>query len=233
MEFSADNPVVKLCLQGLFPQAWEVATQPFERFMSAWFLASVEVQPAGKLKWLDTALQAARGIHDGSVKSALPPLHSTIAQCYEELGQPDQAQACRALAASIDDAPADEGPFFHGTRADLRVGDLLTPGATSNYQAGLVMNHIYFTALTSGAVLAAGLARGEQRARVYAVEPMGPFENDPNVTNRKFPGNLTRSYRSASPLRIIGEVTEWAAPAPEEIEKWRRRVASNKGGIIN
>jgi len=247
MEFSPNNPIVKLCIQGLglegkgmeaegrtlFLQAWNASTQPFERFMSAWFMAKGQSQAAEKLRWLDTALQAALEIHDGSVKSAFPSLYSAIAQCHADLNHPDQAERNRALAASFDDAPADKGPFYHGTKADLRVGDLLTPGGMSNYQADLQMNHIYFTALMSGAGLAAALAKGDQRGRVYEVEPTGPFENDPNVTNKKFPGNLTRSYRSAAPLKVIGEVTDWAGRAPGEIGEWRERVAANKGEIIN
>ena len=101
----------------------------------------------------------------------------------------------------------DEGPFFHGTKADLRVGDLLTAGFRSNYRPDVVMNHIYFTALPDGAGLAAELAAGEAAPRVYAVEPTGAFEDDPNVTDKKFPGNPTRSYRSRDPLRIVGEVS--------------------------
>jgi hypothetical protein len=247
MEFSPHNPVVKLCLQGqameakdmqeeaggLFQQAWNEATQPFERFMSAWFLARGQMQLADKLRWLEAALQAGLEIHDGSVNSALPALYSNIAECHGKLNHPDQAERNRALAASMDDAPADAGPFYHGTRADLQVGDLLTAGGLSNYQADLTMNHIYFTALMSGARLAAALAKGDRRERVYLVEPTGPFENDPNVTNKKFPGNLTRSYRSAAPLKVIGEVTDLAGQTPEEIDQWRNRVAANKGEIIN
>ena len=246
MEFSPANPVVKLCLQGmsleeknledageLFLRAWNDSTQPFERFMTAWFLARTRMQAADQLQWLEASLQAALEIHDGSVNSALAPLYSAIARCHGQLHHPDLAERNRALAAASDDAPADAGPFYHGTRADLRVGDLLRPGGMSNYQADLTMNHIYFTALVSGAGLAAALAKGEQRGRVYRVEPTGPFENDPNVTNRKFPGNLTRSYRSTAPLKVIGEVTDWMEQAPGEIEKWRKRVADNKGGILN
>ncbi len=103
----------------------------------------------------------------------------------------------------------DEGPFFHGTKADLHVGDLLTAGFRSNYRPEVVTNHIYFTALPDGAGLAAELAAGDGAPRVYAVEPTGPFENDPNVTDKKFPGNPTRSYRSTKPLRIVGEVAGW------------------------
>jgi rifampin ADP-ribosylating transferase len=127
----------------------------------------------------------------------------------------------------------DSGPFFHGTRADLRVGDLLTAGFRSNYRDGLVMNHIYFTALSKGAGLAAEIAKGPGRPRVYIVEPTGQFENDPNVTDRKFPGNPTRSYRSRHALRIIGEVDCWEKFDPEFIEELRRRVQDGMGEIIN
>jgi rifampin ADP-ribosylating transferase len=123
----------------------------------------------------------------------------------------------------------DEGPFFHGTTADLRVGDLLTAGFASNYRPEIVMNHIYFTALRDGAGLAAELAvelaPGDATPRVYAVEPTGPFENDPNVTDKKFPGNPTRSYRSEHPLRVVGEVTDWARLTPEALQGWRDRLA--------
>jgi rifampin ADP-ribosylating transferase len=95
------------------------------------------------------------------------------------------------------------------------------------------MNHVYFTALANGAGLAAALAKGEGRERVYIVEPTGSFENDPNVTDKKFPGNPTRSYRSQGPLRIVGEVTDWLRQTPEELQKWRDKVANIEGEIIN
>jgi rifampin ADP-ribosylating transferase len=95
------------------------------------------------------------------------------------------------------------------------------------------MNHIYFTALVNGAGLAAALAKGDGPEHVYIVEPTGGFENDPNVTNKKFPGNPTRSYRSKDPLKIVGEVTEWARQTPEELQKWREKLANVKGEIIN
>ena len=120
----------------------------------------------------------------------------------------------------------DDGPFFHGTKADLRVGDLLTAGFASNYRPEVVMNHIYFTALRDGAGLAAELAPGEAAPRVYVVEPTGTFEDDPNVTDKKFPGNPTRSYRSAAPLRIVGEVTDWTRQTPEALQAWRDRLAA-------
>jgi rifampin ADP-ribosylating transferase len=127
----------------------------------------------------------------------------------------------------------DNGPFYHGTKADLQVGDLLTAGFRSNYKPEVVMNHIYFTALVNGAGLAADLAQGDGRGRVYIVEPTGSFENDPNVTDKKFPGNPTRSYRSDAPLKIVGEVTDWVRQTPEELQKWRERLANIKGEIIN
>ena len=131
-------------------------------------------------------------------------------------------------------SPADDGPFYHGTRADLRVGDLLTAGYQSNYRPEITMNHIYFTASgPDGAGLAAALASGEGRQRVYIVEPTGSFEDDPNVTDKKFPGNPTRSYRSREPLRIIGEVEDWRRLTPQEEQDWRDRIAKLDGEILN
>ncbi|SDQ43163.1 rifampin ADP-ribosylating transferase [Curtobacterium sp. UNCCL20] len=131
----------------------------------------------------------------------------------------------------------DDGPFFHGTKADLRVGDLLTAGFRSNYRPEVVMNHVYFTALPDGAGLAAELAAGDGLPRVYEVEPTGAFEDDPNVTDKKFPGNPTRSYRSAEPIRIVAEVEDWPRLSPEALQAWRDRLAvlrdDERGEIIN
>ena len=135
----------------------------------------------------------------------------------------------------------DEGPFFHGTIADLRIGDFLTAGHRSNYRPEVVMNHIYFTALVSGAGLAAEiaaeLAGGGAGPRVYIVELTGPFENDPNVTDKKFPGNPTRSYRSSAPLKVTGEVSQWTRLTPEALQLWRERLiarpSNERGEIIN
>ncbi|MFF7756191.1 NAD(+)--rifampin ADP-ribosyltransferase [Streptomyces sp. NPDC007971] len=135
------------------------------------------------------------------------------------------------------DEVLDEGPFFHGTKADLPVGDHLTAGFRSNYRPEIVMNHVYFTALRDGAGLAAELAAGDGAPRVYVVEPTGQFENDPNVTNKKFPGNPTRSYRSREPLRVVGEVTDWTRLTPEALQAWRDRLAAvladDRAEIIN
>lgn len=131
----------------------------------------------------------------------------------------------------------DEGPFFHGTKADLPVGGLLTAGFRSNYRPEIVMNHVYFTALVDGAGLAAELAAGDAPPRVYEVEPTGPYEDDPNVTDKKFPGNPTRSFRSAEPLRVVREVADWPRLNPEALAAWRARLASllahERGEIIN
>ncbi len=247
MEFNPANPVVKRCLQAmgeeangrqaeaaaLFLQAWNEATLDFEKFIAAHFVARHQGNVADKLKWLETALQFALKMNDATVASALPALYSNIASCHEELNAPAKAKQNRELATSLKDNPADKGPFYHGTRADLRTGDLLTPGGSSNYQAGLTMNHIYFTGLANGAGLAAALAKGDGHERVYIIEPTGTFENDPNVTDKKFPGNPTRSYRSAAPLKVVGELTEWVRQTPEALQQWRERLAANKGEIIN
>jgi len=135
----------------------------------------------------------------------------------------------------------DDGPFFHGTIADLTVGELLTAGRRSNYRPEVVMNHIYFTALVDGAGLAAQIAaelpEDNPIPRVYEVEPTGEFEDDPNVTDKKFPGNPTRSYRSTAPLRVVREITQWARLSPEQLQAWRQRLAvlrsADGGQIIN
>lgn len=247
MEFSPGNPVVQLCLQGmaleekgkpaeaasLFLKAWVEATNDFERFLAAHYIARHQQAVPDKLKWLETALQLALKINDDAIKPAFAPLYVSIAKCYEDLNDPDQAKKNFQLANSFTGKPTDIGPFYHGTKADLKTGDFLTAGYHSNYQSELTMNHIYFTALAHGAGLAAALAKGDGRERVYIVEPTGSFENDPNVTNKKFPGNPTRSYRTEAPLKIIGELTDWRKQSPDELQKWREKLAASKGDIIN
>ncbi|GIG34948.1 NAD(+)--rifampin ADP-ribosyltransferase [Cellulomonas pakistanensis] len=133
--------------------------------------------------------------------------------------------------------PTDAGPFFHGTRADLRPGDLLTAGFRSNYRPEVTMNHVYFTARVDGAGLAAELAAGDAEPRVYEVEPTGPYEDDPNVTDKKFPGNPTRSFRSSEPLRVVRVVDDWPRLSAEALAAWRARLAvlraDARGEIIN
>jgi rifampin ADP-ribosylating transferase len=247
MEFSPSNNVVKLCVQGmgmedkgepeeasrLFLQAWNEATDDFEKFTAAYYVARHQTDVRDKLEWLETSLRYALKINDLTVKAAFPALYTKIAECYEDLGEFGNAKKNRELANSFSGDPSDNGPFYHGTKADLHVGDLLTPGGNSNYKTDLVMNHIYFTALVNGAGLAAALAKGDEPERVYIVEPTGPFEHDPNVTDKKFPGNPTRSYRSQAPLRIIGEVTDWVRQTPEELQQWKAKLANVQGEIIN
>ncbi|KAA8745614.1 MULTISPECIES: NAD(+)--rifampin ADP-ribosyltransferase [Paenibacillus] len=110
----------------------------------------------------------------------------------------------------------DQGPFFHGTKAELQIGDLLEPQFLSNYQEKN-SNHIYFTATLNAAKWGAELARSNAKERIYIVEPLGDFESDPNVTDKRFPGNPTRSYRSKSPLKIVAELASWERHTEEEI----------------
>ena len=110
----------------------------------------------------------------------------------------------------------DQGPFFHGTKAELKIGDLLEPQHLSNYQ-DKKSNYIYFTATLNAAKWGAELARTHSKERIYIVEPLEEFENDPNVTDKRFPGNPTRSYRSKSPLKIVAELRSWERHSDEEI----------------
>jgi rifampin ADP-ribosylating transferase len=247
MEFSPTNHVVKLCIQAmaleekgeadaaqrLFLQAWNESTNDFEKYIAAYYVARNQDNVRDKLRWLETALRFALKVNNEAVISAFPGLYSKIAECYEDLGDIENAKKNLELADSSAGDPSDSGPFYHGTKADLQVGDLLRAGGSSNYKADLVMNHIYFTALANGAGLAAALAKGDGRERVYVVEPTASFENDPNVTDKKFPGNPTRSYRSQAPLKIVGELKDWVRQTPEQLQAWREKLSTNKGEIIN
>ncbi len=247
MEFNPNSNVIKFCIEGmgmegkgdpeeasrLFLQAWNESTSDFEKFTAAYYVARHQKNVPDKLRWLETALAFALKVNNDAVKGAFPSLYSNIAKCYEDLNDQDNAKMNYELANSFRNNPSDKGPFYHGTKADLKVDDLLTAGYGSNYKSELTMNHIYFTALANGAGLAAALAKGEGRERVYIVEPTASFENDPNVTDKKFPGNPTRSYRTQAPLKIIGEVTDWVRQTPEQIQKWREKLANVKGDIIN
>lgn len=247
MEFNPHNPIVQLCLKGmsmedvnkagdastLFMQAWDEATNDFEHYIAAYYVARQQKTGLDKLRWYETALQHALRIDDIAVKSGLPAIYTNIAKCYEDINDPDNVKKNYDFAASFKGSVSDPGPFYHGTRAALHAGDLLTAGNDSNYTSKFKMNHIYFTALPNGAGLAAALAKGDGRERVYMVEPTGDFENDPNVTDQKFPGNLTRSYRSKTPLTIVREVTDWTQQTPEQLKQWHKRIANTKEDIIN
>ena len=119
----------------------------------------------------------------------------------------------------------DAGVYLHGTKAELAVGDLLVPGRESNFETGRMMNYVYFSATLDAAVWGAELASGEGRGRIYIVEPTGPIEDDPNLTDKKFPGNPTKSFRTRDPLRVIAEVTDWTGHPPEQLQAMRDRLA--------
>src|SRR6476619_1228552 len=164
MEFNPNNNVVKLCVQGmdmegkgqpeeasrLFLQAWNEATNDFEKFTAAYYVARHQKTAPDRLKWIQTSLELALKLNDDSVKAAFPFLYSNLAKCYEDLGDLANSKKNYELANSFTDKPSDKGPFYHGTKADLQIGDLLIPGNMSNYKSELTMNHIYFTALVNG-----------------------------------------------------------------------------------
>lgn len=127
---------------------------------------------------------------------------------------------------------ADPGPFFHGTKAERKAGDLLEPGKGSNYDSGQAANFVYLTATLDAAVWGAELASGDAPGRIYVVEPTGAFEDDPNLTDKKFPGNVTRSYRTREPLRVVGEVIGWAGHPPAVLQGMRDHLEElNRQGV--
>ena len=120
----------------------------------------------------------------------------------------------------------ERGVYLHGTKADLAIGELLGPGRESNFEQGRVMNYIYFTATLDAATWGAELAAGDSRGRIYIVEPTGDFEDDPNLTDKRFPGNPTRSFRSLEPIRVVGEVLDWVGHPAEAVNAMRENVAA-------
>ena len=116
-------------------------------------------------------------------------------------------------------------PFYHGTKVDLKEGDLIGPGFASNFGRRKKAAYVYLTATLDAATWGAELASGEGRGRIYIVEPTGPFEDDPNLTDKKFPGNPTKSYRTRDPLRIVGEVTDWQGHSPEQLKAMKDHLA--------
>jgi len=111
--------------------------------------------------------------------------------------------------------------FYHGTKANLKPGDLIEPSFNSNYGKRKKASFVYLTATLDAAKWGAELALGEGPGRIYIVEPTGPIEDDPNLTDKKYPGNPTKSYRSRNPLRIIGEVTDWQGHSPEQVKSMK------------
>ena len=116
------------------------------------------------------------------------------------------------------------GPVFHGTKADLRPGDLIEAGRRSNFGSGRQARFVYLTATLDAAAWGAELAQGSGPGRIYRVEPTGPIEDDPNLTDQRFPGNPTRSYRTRDPLRVLGEVPDWEPHPPEVLQHMLERL---------
>lgn len=123
--------------------------------------------------------------------------------------------------------------FFHGTKADLRPGDLIVVGYQSNFTQGTALSWVYFASTLDAAIWGAELAVGDGHGRIYVVEPTGPVEDDPNVTDKKFPGNPTLSYRSREPLRVLGEVTMWQGHPPERLQQMKDGLARLKAEGTN
>ncbi len=126
----------------------------------------------------------------------------------------------------VDDLKAQ--PFYHGTKADLKKGDLIIPGYSSNYGTRKKAAYVYLTATLDAATWGAELALGDGPGRIYIVEPTGPIENDPNLTDKKFPGNPTRSYRTREALRVTGEVTGWQGHPPEQLQAMKAHLEELK-----
>ena len=121
--------------------------------------------------------------------------------------------------------PHESGSLLHGTKADLRVGDQLVPGRLSNFEDGRTMSYVYVTRTLDAAAWGAELAAGAGRGRIYLVEPTGPIEDDPNVTDKKLPGNPTGSFRTREPVTVVGELEGWVGHSPEQIQRMREGLA--------
>ena len=124
--------------------------------------------------------------------------------------------------------PAHGMQLYHGTKANLKPGDLIAPGFNSNYGKRKKAKYVYLTATMDAAIWGAELAVGENSGRIYIVEPTGPYEDDPNLTDKKFPGNPTKSYRTRHALRVVGEVTEWQGHSPEQLQAMRDHLEQLK-----
>ena len=118
--------------------------------------------------------------------------------------------------------------FLHGTKADLKIGEFIEIGNNSNYTQGQKAKYIYLSATLDAAVWGAELAAGEGAERIYLVEPTGPIEDDPNLTDKKFPGNPTKSYRSGHPFRVVGEITIWQGHSPQQLKAMKGGLAKLK-----
>ena len=137
-------------------------------------------------------------------------------------GPVDTESIAKQSVAAIDDLSSQR--LYHGTRADLKPGDLIEPGYTSNYGKKKKATYVYLTATVDAATWGAELALGEGPGRIYIVEPTGPIMDDPNLTDKKYPGNPTKSYRSREPLRVAGEVTDWEGHSPEALKAMKDNI---------
>lgn len=118
--------------------------------------------------------------------------------------------------------------LYHGTKANLKIGDLIKPGFNSNYGKRKSAAYVYLTATLDAATWGAELAIGDAPGRIYVVEPTGNIEDDPNLTDKKFPGNPTKSYRTSSPIRVIGEITDWQGHSPERLKEMKDHLEKLK-----
>ena len=193
--------------------------------------AAAHAARAGELAYGDDPV-VAEYLLAAAVKRATPTVHDVLSR-YPRAphGRARVTVLVQKLDSLLRDPPPtprvvdDPGPFFHGTKAEVRPGDLLTPGWRSNYGSRAVANHTYITASQEGAPLAAALAQGDGPGHVYRVEPLGTIEDDPNVTDKRFPGNPTRSYRTTEPIRVLEEIHGWTPPPSELVQNMRARVA--------
>jgi rifampin ADP-ribosylating transferase len=163
-------------------------------------------------------------VEESVVNEPEPAHRKPIADAISEANDTDW------IPVTFDSCEHVRGPFFHGTKTEVAVGEELVAGCGSNYHEGRIANHVYFSALLEpaiwGAELAVALGGEPGREHIYIVEPTGPFEDDPNVTNKKFPGNVTQSYRTRHAMRIVSEVTDWEAHPPEILQHMLDNIAT-------
>lgn len=248
MEFHPNNPIVQICLEAqnlensgdltsalqLLNNHFDLIDNDFDAYLLAYFIARLETSVEVKLLWFERCLNFAQKVNSRVTRSAYSSIYKQMSVLYKSLKQMDDSFEMDLKSKEFKNVSDDDGPFYHGTKANLQVGDELTPGFRSNYHSEVVMNHIYFTAVINGASFAAELAKGDTEPRVYIVQPLGDFENDPNVTDKKFPGNPTRSYRSLKPIKIVGEITHWEKMNPEILHEWKNKLSKfSKEDIIN
>lgn len=246
-EFDPNNKVITLCLKALalaeldqpleansvLKEAKKQVGTELEEFIIQYYSARIEVEQSSKQLKLESAINLALNIDNHVAQSAITSLAKQVADIYKLQGNLENYQKYQNLSEKYQYLTSDKGPFYHGTKAKLQVGELLSPGFNSNYKADVVMNHIYFTANKNGAGFAAELVAIDTQPYVYLVEPTGDFENDPNVTDKRFAGNPTRSYRSEKPLKIKAVVDDWNRQEQEKLIIWREKMLNTQGEILN